>query len=297
MKKSLVVLAAGMGSRFGGIKQLEPVGPAGETVLEYGLRDAERAGFEDAVFIVRRDLEGDFRAAVLDRYRGGMRARLAFQELDDLPGGWSNSAAARSRSKPWGTGHALWCARELIDAPFAVVNADYYYGPRSYALAAEHLDRMPVDGEEYALIAFELGKTLSAHGTVSRGVCATDRDGRLLGIVEHTRLRAASGTAMILSEVADGRVDRLPPDTLVSMNMFACGPRLPRLLGPLLEEFLAAREDDPKAEFYLPAAIAALIERGSVRVRALRSPERWYGITYREDLSDVRAGIQAEAER
>jgi NDP-sugar pyrophosphorylase family protein len=303
-KATLVVMAAGLGSRFGGIKQLEPVGPGGETILEYSLFDAWRAGFSEVVFIIRKTMEADFRSTLLDRIRPGLSVRIAYQETDILPDSWDSSKGShdtgererivRGRIKPWGTGHALWCARDSLESNFAVINADDYYGPASFTLLYDFLAHTPTDSDEYAMVGFELGKTLSDHGPVARGICGVDKDGFLTEIVEHTRLEADSrngGAGRITSTQTDGTRTFHSGDTPVSMNLFGFTPAfLPRLEN-LLADFLAASASDPQAEFYLPGAVQSLVSAESATVRVLHSPETWFGLTYRADLDTVRVRV------
>jgi choline kinase len=305
-KTTLVVMAAGLGSRFGGIKQLEPVGPDGETILEYSLFDARRAGFSEVVFIIRKAMEADFRSMLLDRIGSDLPVRLAYQETGFLPESWVVSQAVRDRVlqdriKPWGTGHALWCARDSIDSNFAVINADDYYGARSFAILHDFLASTPAESDRYAMVGFELGKTLSDHGPVARGICGVDTGGLLTDIVEHTRLEAlcevgcpvheVSPAKRIASTGADGSITFHSVYTPVSMNLFGFTPRFLPRLESLLCDFLAASAGDPGAEFYLPGAVQQLVKAGTATVRILHSPETWFGLTYRKDMDAVRGSL------
>ncbi len=285
MQLTLVVLAAGMGSRYGGLKQVDPMGPAGETVLDYSVHDAIRAGFERVLFIIRRDFESEFRAVVGSRFEGRVRVDYVFQSLDALPAG---HALPPGRVKPWGTGHAVWCAREALDGPFAVVNADDFYGAGSFARLAAFLRAAAVaraGTPEYAMVGFRLANTLSEHGAVSRGVCTVEADGLLAGIEEHTGILA--------SEVGLAAGCKYAPDTIVSMNCwgFTAG-FLPRL-DERWREFLAAHGGSEKTEFYLPFAVNDLLRAGEARVRVLPTDDQWFGVTYREDKPRVQAAIRA----
>ena len=294
VKTALVIMAAGLGSRFGGIKQLEPVGPAGETILEYSLFDAQRAGFNEALFIIRRAMGDGFRT-LLDRLKPGMPVKLVYQETLFLPEPWAASELARNRGKPWGTAHAVWCARNNIDSPFAVINADDFYGARSYTLMHGFLAAAQPDSAEYAMVGFELGKTLSAHGPVARGICGIDSQGLLIDIVEHTRLAAVKAGSMvgrIASLQTDGTRIFFPDDTLVSMNLFGFTPRILPCLEALLTGFLSTSAEDTQAEFYLPEAVQGLVKSGSATVRVLRSPEAWFGLTYKPDIDEVREELR-----
>jgi NDP-sugar pyrophosphorylase family protein len=283
MQPTLLVLAAGMGSRYGGLKQIDPVGPSGETVLDYAVFDAIRAGFGRVVFVIRREFEALFREKIGAHYAGRIAVDYVFQDLDALPAG---CAVPAGREKPWGTGHAVWCAREAVREPFAVINADDFYGEDSFRQLARFLAAPSVaattDGRaEFALVGFRLANTLSEHGAVSRGLCATGPDGRLASITEHTGIVAA--------DVGPGR--SFGGDETVSMNCWGFSPRLFAGLDAQFCAFLAARTGEPKAEFYLPAAVSALIARGEAEVRVLPTASAWFGVTYREDKPRVMAAI------
>lgn len=281
MELTLVVLAAGMGSRYGGLKQVDPMGPSGETVLDYSVYDACRAGFTRVLFVIRREFEQVFRDQVGERFRGRMKVDYAFQELDLLPSGF---AVPEGRVKPWGTGHAVWCAREALSGPFAVVNADDFYGAGSFAQLAGFLQKT---GEglavlpEWAMVGFPLVNTLSEHGAVSRGVCAVDERGRLRGIEEHT--------GIVADEVGPGR--RYAPETTVSMNCWGFSGDFLPLLDERLRAFLAVHGGEAKAEFYLPFAVNELMAAGKAAVRVLPTSDSWFGVTYREDKPRVQAAI------
>lgn len=293
MTLTLVVLAAGMGSRYGGLKQIDPMGPGGETVLDYTVYDAVRAGFGRVLFIIRRDFADAFKASVGGRFEGKIQVDYAFQQLDMLPEGF---ALPEGREKPWGTGHAVWCARGSLNGPFAVVNADDFYGAGSLRELAEFLrGEAPAaasgagsaggtNAPTYAMVGFPLGNTLSENGAVSRGVCAVGADGFLLNIEEHTGILA--------SEVGPGlRYDAVTP---VSMNCwgFEAKAFLPQL-DAAWRAFIAARGTEPKAEFYLPAAVNGLVQSGAARVRVLPTADSWFGVTYREDKPRVQTALAA----
>ncbi len=282
MTLTLVVLAAGMGSRYGGLKQIDPMGPGGETVLDYTVYDAVRAGFGRVLFIIRRDFADAFKASVGGRFEGKIQVDYAFQQLDMLPAGF---AVPEGREKPWGTGHAVWCAREQLHGPFAVVNADDFYGAKSLKALADFLRAEATGGPPtYAMVGFPLGNTLSENGAVSRGVCSVGADGFLKDIEEHTGILA--------SEVGAGK--RYAPETPVSMNCWGFDARefLPQL-DQAWRDFVAARGQEPKAEFYLPAAVNSLVQTGAARVRVLPTTDNWFGVTYREDKPHVQAALAA----
>ena len=288
-----------MGSRFGGLKQLAAVGPGGETLLDYGVADAVRAGFTRVVFVIRRDFEEQFRAQVGARYAGRVEVAYAFQALDDLPGGFVPPAG---REKPWGTGHAVWCAREVLrDGPFAVINADDFYGRAAYEALAGfllgpgaapsaasgpsstlHPPSSSASGSAaFCLVGYRLDRTLSEHGTVSRGVCEVGEEDTLRAIAERTGIAAG--------DVGPGRTWR--GDEVVSMNCWGFTPALLPALEAGLRAFLATHGGDARAEFYLPSAVSAMIARGQAIVRVLRADATWFGVTHRDDLPRVREAL------
>jgi hypothetical protein len=277
---TLLVLAAGMGSRYGGLKQLDPVGPGGETLLDYSVHDAMRAGFDRVVFLIRRDIEKDFRAQIGARYGGRISVGYAFQQLDDLPEGFAPPAG---RTKPWGTAHAVWCAREVITAPFVAINADDFYGAESFRRLGEFLSGVDPSAHPatFAMAGYRLDKTLSEHGTVARGICNVGAGHLLRGVEEITDLaRRADGTI--------GSGDRtFAPDTPVSMNFWAFTPQIFPLLGEKLRAFLAVHAASEKTEFYIPSAVAGMIAAGEATVRVIPTASDWFGVTYREDRPRV----------
>lgn len=284
---TLVVLAAGIGSRYGGLKQIDPVGPNGEIVLDYSVFDARRAGFGKVVFVIRPELEAAFRehfrtvAADIDLH-------YCHQLLDDLPAGHCPPA---HRDKPWGTAHAVRAARHAVDEPFAVINADDFYGRQSFRLLGGFLMNPPrTEPPTYAMVAFRLDNTLSKHGTVARGICATDAAGALADVEEHVGIRRDADGA-IRGRAADGQDTTLQPDSNVSMNMWGFTPGFFDDIDPLFERFLRDTAADPKAEFYLPWVVDRLIKRERCTVSVLPTPDTWFGVTYREDRDDVRRKI------
>jgi NDP-sugar pyrophosphorylase family protein len=280
MSLTLVVLAAGMGSRYGGLKQVDPVGPAGETVLDYAVYDSLRAGFTRVVFVIRRDFEALFREKIGSRYAGRMAVDYVFQSIDALPPGIK---APAGREKPWGTGHAVWCAREAIAGNFAVINADDFYGADSFVRLAKFLTAAPATATEFAMVGFKLVNTLSEHGTVARGVTTTDASGELRTIVEQTGIAAG--------EVGAGRT--YSGQEIVSMNCWGFTPVLFAGLDAEFREFLTTRGGEAKSEFYLPGAVSAMIGKGEAKVRVLPTESTWFGVTYREDKPRVEAEIAA----
>lgn len=278
MSLTLVVLAAGMGSRYGGLKQIDPVGPGGETVLDYAVFDALRAGFTRVVFVIRKDFEDLFRNAIGARYAGRATVDYVFQSLDALPPGFTVPAG---REKPWGTGHAVWCAREALSGDFAVINADDFYGADSFQRLAQFLAR--ARGGAFAMVGFRLANTLSEHGTVARGICTSDEAGMLRTVVERTGIDP--------KDVGPGHA--FSGEEIVSLNCWGFTPALFAGLDRQFREFLKTRAHEPKAEFYLPAAVSAMIERGEATVRVLPTESSWFGVTYREDKPRVEASIAA----
>ncbi len=276
-KPILVIMAAGMGSRYGGLKQMDPVGPNGELILDYSLFDARRAGFERAVVVIKQENEQDFRAVLGDRVQ--MPLQFAYQALTDLPAGF---AVPQGRVKPWGTGHAVLSARRLINAPFCVINADDYYGAEAFRLAYDHLTKLR-DDSDYFMVGYRLRNTLSETGYVARGVCDVAADGTLKDICERTHIISTVDGPLMSEDLTTYR--RLDPETIVSMNMWA----FPRAMVDRLEEafpvFLqkAIRENPLKAEFFLPFVVDALLRGGRVQVHVTATHERWYGVTYQED--------------
>ena len=277
---ALLVLAAGMGSRYGGLKQLDPVGPRGETLLDYSVRDAVDAGFERVVFLIRRDIEKEFRGKIGARYEGVVPVGYAFQELGDLPGGFTPPPG---RTKPWGTAHAVWCARDAVDTPFAAINADDFYGAESFRRIAEFLSSVDSAAQpaHFAMVAYRLDKTLSEHGTVARGICEVGDDGLLRGVEELTDIAREAGGSIICA------ARQLAPAAQVSMNFWGFTPQVFPLLGEELQRFLAGQAASEKAECYLPAAVAQMIAAGQARVRVLPTTSDWFGVTYREDRARV----------
>ncbi len=283
---ALVILAAGIGSRYGGLKQVDPVGPGGEIVIDYSIYDALRVGFEKIVFVIRRDIEEAFRATIGQKFEERADVHYVFQELDALPDGFTVPA---DRTKPWGTGHAVLVARDVIDEPFAVINADDFYGQRAYQLLHDHLAHVE-DESTYALVGFALRNTLSEFGSVARGICTVDPDHYLRSVVELTAIERDGERA--ISHQPDGTRTILTGDEWVSMNMWGFTPSLMGYLESGFEAFLRNGADNPKAEYFLPAAIDGLIQTNTVRTRVLPTPDSWFGVTYQEDKPHVVRSVQ-----
>ena len=285
---TLLILAAGMGSRYGGLKQLDPVGPSGEVVIDYSMYDALRSGFDHFVFVIRPELEEDFRAQIGSRVEGRARVSYVYQELADLPDGFS---VPPGRSKPWGTGHAVLAARPVIDEPFAVVNADDFYGQSSYKQLASFLAKPP-SGKvpAYALVGFRLRNTLSDFDSVSRGICRCDEQGLLEQVVEFTSIER-NGEGAVQTH-PDGRREALSGDEWVSMNMWGFTPSIFEHLARQFNRFLRERGSEPKAEFYLPGVVDDLVAAKRATAQLLPCPVTWFGVTYPEDKPVVAQSIQ-----
>ncbi len=279
MEPILVMMAAGMGSRYGGMKQIDPIGPDGEVILDYSLFDAKRAGFKRVIFLIKHEMEEAFREAVGKRAEQHLEVSYAFQEKEMLPAGFS---VPEGRVKPWGTGHAVLCCKDLIDAPFAAINADDYYGLDAFKKAYDYLSQAHAPGQ-YMMVGYHLRNTVSETGYVSRGVCRTDENGKLQGIREIVHIVSSSDGPLYTE---DGQIYRLlDPESVVSMNLWGFTPDFLPALESGFTAFL--RDEMPKnplkAEYYLPFAVNAMIERGEASVQVLPSTGRWWGVTYRED--------------
>jgi hypothetical protein len=286
---TLVVLAAGMGSRYGGVKQIDGIGTEGETLLDYAVYDALRSGFSDVVFIIRASIESDFRSTVLTRMGNRVRWDLAFQELDSLiPPASMASARIAGRIKPWGTAHAVLCARDTIHGPFAVINADDFYGREAFAAMGSFLSSTRKDAAGLvpfgALVPYRLDRTLSSSGTVARGICRIE-NGELVDIKEQTAIQRKDG--IISAELPSGKHVELAPDAPVSMNIWGFQQSALDSIESFFLRFLADNADQPKAEAYIPSAVDYMIKQGSLRVRALEADSEWFGMTYREDRDDA----------
>ncbi len=288
MGKTLVVLAAGIGSRYGGLKQIEAVGPNGAIVIEYSVFDAIRSGFDRVVCVIRRDIERDFRAIVASRFERQIPVDYVFQEMDGgLPPGF---AVPGDRKKPWGTAHAVLACRDVVRTPFAVINADDFYGRRSFESLGHFLGGVGAAANEYAMVGFTLCNTLSEHGHVARGICDVGADGFLRGVVERTRIEKTGQGAQYADEAGAWHV--LTGAEIVSMNMWGLTPALFESLQRGFRSFLDARGGDPKAEFFLPTVVDGLVAGGRARVKVLGTPELWFGVTYPQDKAVVVEGIR-----
>ena len=277
---TLLIMAAGMGSRYGGLKQLDPVGPSGETIIDYSVYDAIRAGFNKVVFIIRRDFENEFRSQITDKYEGNIKVEFAFQELNDLPNGFQ---CPEGRQKPWGTGHAILTAAEMINEPFVAINGDDFYGLESYEIVSNYYQN---GGDSFSMVAFELGKTLSDFGGVTRGLCTVDA-GLLDTVVETGELRWNDEGGV--SSDRDIELNGMEP---VSMNVWGFTPDLFGHLSSMFEEFLQREGSEMKSEYLIPSVVNALIQTNVKDVKVLRTGSSWFGVTYKEDKPHVIQKIQ-----
>lgn len=280
-KATLLVLAAGLGSRYGGIKQMDPVGSNGEFILDYSMFDAVRAGFDKVVLVIRDEIEEPLKEhfKALD---GKLEIAYVKQHLDELPAPFK---CPEDRKKPWGTGHAIWCARHVIDSPFAAINADDFYGARTFKVLADFLMSKECNADTYAMVAFQLNKTLSENGTVSRGICQGDGNGYLASVVERTSIEGTENGARFKDD--DGNWYPLTGFEPASMNFWGFTPSLFDRMEVLFKEFLQARGNEAKSEFYIPFVVDALIKKGICRARLLETPEHWFGMTYSQDHAFV----------
>ncbi|HBI72746.1 MAG TPA: nucleotidyltransferase [Lachnospiraceae bacterium] len=285
---SLVIMAAGMGSRFGGIKQLEPVGPSGEIIMDYSIYDAIEAGFNKVVFIIRKDLEKDFKEVIGNRIEKLIRVEYVFQDLDDLPDGYKKP---EGRTKPWGTGQAILCCRDIVKEPFAVINADDYYGKEGFHKIYQFLNTPSYQENQYCMAGFILGNTLSDNGTVTRGVCKGE-NGVLKSIVETSGIKKEGDYATAKDK--DGNDIILDLHSLVSMNMWGFKPGLFAEMEKGFVEFQSKlpEEDQLKKEYLLPEVVGDLIKRQLAEVTILKTEDRWFGVTYREDKETVVKSFQ-----
>ncbi len=284
-KPVLVVLAAGMGSRYGGLKQMDPVGPSGEVIMDYSIYDAAKAGFERVIFIIKRAIEEDFRNIIGERVKDHIKVEYAFQELEQLPEGFS---VPDGRVKPWGTTHAILAAKQLINGPFAVINADDYYGPCAYKELYDFLSQTSGDAQSYAMVGYHLGNTVTDHGSVARGVCEQDESGYLTKIVERTKIEKTESGARFTEDEGQSWTD-ISADALVSMNFWGFQKGLLQMAEKNFEEFLreSLAKNPEKCEALLPNFVGELITEGKADVKVLQSTDVWHGVTYKEDKPSV----------
>ncbi|MDO4692394.1 MAG: nucleotidyltransferase [Porphyromonadaceae bacterium] len=287
-KPTLLVLAAGMGSRYGSLKQLDGLGPSGETIMDYSIYDAIRAGFGKVVFIIRRSFEQDFREKILSKYEGKIALEVVSQGMDNLPEGFS---VPEGREKPWGTNHAVMMAKNVIHEPFAVINADDFYGRSGFAVLAEKLRSLSDTTNQYCMVGYRVGNTLSESGSVARGVCEVDDRNLLTGVVERTAIeRNAAGKIAFTDE--HGQEQTLDENTPVSMNMWGFTPDYFAHSDAMFGDFLRANEGNLKAEFYIPLVVNQLVKDGTSTCEVLDTPDQWFGVTYAADRQGVVAKIK-----
>ncbi|MBQ9964234.1 MAG: NTP transferase domain-containing protein [Clostridia bacterium] len=296
MKPTLVIMAAGMGSRFGGLKQLTPVGPHGQLLIDYSIYDAIESGFGKIVFVIKHAIEKEFKELLGNRIAAKFPVEYVYQELDKLPEGYT---VPEGRTKPWGTGHAILCCRGVVKEPFMVINADDFYGRESYRILAEFLSGANAENGkmQFAMSAYTLENTLTENGYVSRGICSVDEQGKLCGLVERTHIELVDGKAQYSED--DGKTwNELPAGCAVSMNAWAFPAEMLDHLEAGFKEFLdtTAKENPAKAEFYLPFAVNDMMSEGKAETTVLRTRDRWYGMTYAADRADVENAIAAMTE-
>ena len=290
MKPTLFVLAAGMGSRYGGLKQIDGLGPNGETIMDYSVFDALRAGFGKIVFVIRKDFADDFKRVVLAKYEGKVPCEICFQAIENVPEGYTYNP---ERTKPWGTNHAVLMGKDLIKEPFAVINADDFYGKESFEVLAKFLNEVAGKQNQYCMVGYRVCNTLSEHGSVSRGVCETDAAGNLTNVVERTSIeRKENG----IFYTVDGVDYALPENAPVSMNMWGFTPEYFGYVEEAFKTFLKERGQELKSEFYIPTLVNDLIVAGKATCRVLDTTAKWFGVTYAEDRQMVVDKIAALTE-
>lgn len=295
MKPTLFVLAAGMGSRYGGLKQLDPLGPQGQTIMDYSIFDAIRAGFGKVVFVIRKDFEEDFRRSILSKYEGHIPVEVVFQSTDKLPEGYT---CPEERTKPWGTNHAVMMGADVIKEPFAVINADDFYGRDAFAVIAADLMRERTRKGDYSMVGFRVGNTMSENGSVSRGVCSVNAEGNLTKVVERTGIAYDEDHRICFLD-ENNETEYLDPSTPVSMNLWGFTPDYFSYSDREFRRFLDKCLTTPKAEFYIPTAIDTLINSSEATVKVLDTTSRWFGVTYaadRQGVVDKLAALHAAGE-
>ena len=294
MKPTLFVLAAGMGSRYGGLKQLDGLGPHGETIMDYSIYDAIRSGFGKIVFVIRKDFEDDFRKIILSKYENHIPVEVVFQAIDNLPEGF---ICPEGRTKPWGTNHAVLMGKDVIKEPFAVINADDFYGRNSFEVIAQELSKPKEDKGDYCMVGFRVGNTMSESGSVARGVCQTT-DGYLTTVVERTAIEYNDKHEITFVD-ENGVTQTLEPNTPVSMNLWGFTPDYFEFSEGYFVDFLKENIDKPKAEFFIPLVVNELITKNIAKVKVLDTESKWFGVTYaadRQGVVDKLADLHAKGE-
>lgn len=285
-KPTLVILAAGIGSRYGGLKQLDTFSNQGDTILDFSIFDAIRAGFGKVVFIIRKSIEDDFKAFFNKKLEGKIEVAYVFQEIDSIPAKYQNN----NREKPWGTGHALLMAKNEVKENFAVINADDFYGREAFEVMAKELQQINVNSNQFSMMGYVLKNTISEYGFVSRGECKVDENGYLTGITERTHIEKINGELQFKDE--NGELKPISPNTIVSMNFFGFTPRYFDISESLFDNFLQEYYQHPKAEFFIPLAVNHVIVNQIATMKVLKSNARWFGVTYKEDKEYVTSEIQ-----
>ena len=280
MKPTLLILAAGMGSRYGGLKQIDPVGPNGEIIIDYSMHDAVKAGFGKVVFVIRHHFEDAFRAKIGNKLNGIIETAYAYQELDSCLNGFALPAA---REKPWGTSHAILVAKDVVNEPFAVINADDYYGPNSFRTMKEYLSNpSTINDNHYSMVGYVLGNTLSEHGTVARGVCQVDKEMLLKKVEERPNIKKTTNGATFIDD--DGTEYMLKGDEVVSMNLWGFHPSIFTHLQSRFAKFLKTCGSEQKSELFIPTVVDELINTGRITAKVLVTEDQWFGVTYKEDM-------------
>lgn len=294
-KATLIVMAAGMGSRYGGLKQIDPVGPNGEVILDYSVYDAAKAGFDKVIFVIKHEIEEDFKKIMDGKYDGIIDVEYAFQDINNLPEGFT---VPEGRVKPWGTGHAVLSCKGMIDGPFAVINADDYYGRETFSLIYNELtEEKASDGKyKFCMVGFKIENTLTENGTVARGVCQTDGEGRLTDIVERTKIAKRDGIIMFTED--EETWTEIPEGTTVSMNCWGFSPDMMTELENRFADCLRKNAGNMlKCEYFLPFVVDDLLKEGKAEVRVLSTSEKWYGVTYKEDRAVVVSALKEKTEQ
>lgn len=289
-KATLIVMAAGMGSRYGGLKQIDPVGPNGEIILDYSVYDAAQAGFDKVIFVIKHEIEEDFKKIMDGKYDGIIETEYAYQDINNLPEGFS---VPEGRVKPWGTGHAVLSCKGMIDGPFAVINSDDYYGRETFKLIYDELTKQKKDSDKYqfCMVGFKIKNTITENGHVSRGVCQVGEDGYLQDIVERTKIQKRDGAIMFTED--DENWTELPEDNIVSMNCWGFSPEMMTELDTRFVSFLKNSEGNMmKCEYLLPFVVDDILKEGKAQVKVLSTSEKWYGVTYKEDKESVMKALK-----
>lgn len=294
-KTTLVIMAAGMGSRYGGLKQIDPIGPGGEIILDYSVYDAVKAGFNKVIFVIKEEIEKDFKGIIGNKFDGVVDVDFAYQDINNLPEGFT---VPEGRVKPWGTGHAVLSCKGMIDGPFAVINADDYYGRETFELIYNELTKERAEGDKYefCMVGFRVENTLTENGTVARGVCQTSEDGYLTDIVERTKIAIRDGKIMF-TEDGESWIE-IPEGTTVSMNCWGFTPAMMEELENRFASFLDRNKDNMlKCEYFLPFVVDELLKEDKAEVKVLSTKEKWYGVTYKEDKAVVVNAIREKVEK